>query len=53
MFPAALHRAVAESLAAAAAAGDLPALGDLPFGVERPRDRSHGDWATNAALGSG
>lgn len=50
MFPAALHRAVAEALAAAAAAGDLPQLADLPFGVERPRDRSHGDWATNAAL---
>ncbi|MBP1633316.1 MAG: arginyl-tRNA synthetase, partial [Acidobacteria bacterium] len=50
MFPAAIHRAVAEALAAAAAAGDLPDLGGTSFSVERPRDRSHGDWATNAAL---
>ena len=50
MFPAAIHQAVAASLAAAAAAGELADLGGLSFSVERPRDRSHGDWATNAAL---
>jgi arginyl-tRNA synthetase len=50
VFPEAIHRAVAEALAAAAAAGDLPSLKGLSFSVERPRDRSHGDWATNAAL---
>jgi arginyl-tRNA synthetase len=50
MFPAALHLAVSQALAAAAAAGDLLPLGELAFAVERPRDRSHGDWATNAAL---
>ena len=50
MFPDALHDAVRTALDAAADAGDLPALGDLAFEVERPRDRSHGDWATNVAL---
>ena len=50
MFPEALRDAVVTSLAAAAAAGDLPDLSDLSFVVERPRDRSHGDWAANAAL---
>jgi arginyl-tRNA synthetase len=50
MFPAAIHRAIAASLAAAAAAGELADLTGLAFTVERPRDRSHGDWATNAAL---
>jgi arginyl-tRNA synthetase len=50
MFPAALHEAVRTALAAAHAAGDLPDLSALDFVVERPRDRSHGDWAANAAL---
>jgi arginyl-tRNA synthetase len=50
VFPEAIHRAVAASLQAAAAVGDLPALGGLDFVVERPRERSHGDWAANAAL---
>ena len=50
MFPEAIHQAVSTSLRAAAAAGDLPPLDDLSFVVERPRDRSHGDWAANAAL---
>lgn len=51
MFPQAIHEAVAGALAAAHAAG---AVGDDPAGwdyvVERPRDRSHGDWATNVAM---
>ncbi len=50
MFPEAIHRAVSAALLAAAAAGDLPDLAGLEFVVERPRDRSHGDWAANAAL---
>jgi arginyl-tRNA synthetase len=50
LFPDALHDAVRTALDAAADAGGLPALGELPFEVERPRDRSHGDWATNVAL---
>ncbi len=49
MFPAALRDAVAAALAAASAAGELPALAP-DIVVERPRDRSHGDWATNVAL---
>lgn len=50
MFPEALHEAVARAVAAAIAAGDLPALEVPAFTVNRPRDRAHGDWATNAAL---
>jgi arginyl-tRNA synthetase len=50
MFPDALHQAVRDALGAAHAAGDLPDLTGLEFVVERPRDRSHGDWATNAAM---
>ena len=50
MFPEAIHRAVADALRSAAAAGALPDLGGLAFVVERPRDRSNGDWAANAAL---
>ncbi|MCU0281509.1 MAG: arginine--tRNA ligase [Acidimicrobiia bacterium] len=50
MFPEAIHRAVADALRSAAAAAALPDLGGLAFVVERPRDRSNGDWAANAAL---
>jgi arginyl-tRNA synthetase len=50
VFPEALQDAVRAALGAAAAAGDLPDLGGLAFVVERPRDRSHGDWAANAAM---
>lgn len=49
-FPTAIESAVRESLAAAEVAGAIPALGELSFVVERPRDRDHGDWATNVAL---
>ncbi len=51
MFPEALIAAVSASLRAAAAAGDLPEI-ELTPELERPRDRSHGDWATNVALAS-
>ncbi len=50
MFPAAIEDAIRAALGAAAAAGDLPDLGDVEVTVERPRDRAHGDWATNVAL---
>jgi arginyl-tRNA synthetase len=50
VFPQAIRTAVADSLQAAAASGELPVLDGLDFQVERPRDRSHGDWAANAAL---
>ena len=43
---------VSEALAAAVAAGEI-ALPEIPtVEVERPRDASHGDWATNIALKS-
>ncbi len=45
-----LDAAITEALAAAVAEGRL-SLGELPrVAVERPRDPSHGDWATNVAL---
>jgi len=41
---------VQDALAAAIAAGELP-LSEAPgVALERPRDPSHGDWATNVAL---
>ncbi len=52
MTPAELSSAVVDALAALAAAGDL----DLPDGlptevtVERPRQKGHGDYATNVAM---
>ena len=43
---------VAEALADAVAAGEV-ALSEVPaVAMERPRDPSHGDWATNVALTS-
>lgn len=53
MTPEALSRAVRDALLAAVAAGDVPlAEADVPAGVtvERPRQREHGDWATNVAM---
>ncbi len=45
-----LAKLVSEALAAAVADGDV-ALSELPeVELERPRDPSHGDWATNVAL---
>ena len=44
-------RVVSEALAAMTAAGDLPAGLDLGrVGVEAPRDPTHGDLTTNAAM---
>ncbi len=51
MTPTELSVAIARSLAALQAAGALGA-GDLPSEVvvERPKNRDHGDWATNVAM---
>ena len=48
---AALRALVAQALEALRAAGTLPA--DLPtpdYAIERPRERAHGDFSTNAAM---
>ena len=53
MNPAQLSEAIGAALAAAVADGTLAlAPADLPetVHVERPRQREHGDWATNVAL---
>jgi arginyl-tRNA synthetase len=51
VFPDVIHRAVSAALAAARSAGSLAAdPAEWRFEVERPRDRTHGDWATNAAM---
>ncbi|MEX1207178.1 MAG: arginine--tRNA ligase [Acidimicrobiia bacterium] len=49
-FPEVIRAAISAALEAAAADGSLPAIGSVDFVVERPRDREHGDWATNVAL---
>ncbi len=49
MFPEALHDAVAAALHTAHQSGSL-ADASIDFVIERPRDRDHGDWATNAAM---
>jgi arginyl-tRNA synthetase len=46
----AISALVCDAVAAAIEAGELP-LAEVPDpGVERPRDASHGDWATTVAL---
>jgi arginyl-tRNA synthetase len=48
----AISQLVSQALAAAIEAGELP-LAEVPDpGIERPRDASHGDWATTVALRS-
>jgi arginyl-tRNA synthetase len=49
--PAELSAAIVRILGALQAAGELP-VGDLPTEVviERPKNREHGDWATNIAM---
>ncbi len=51
MTPAELAALIASSLRALQSAGALPA-GELPSDVvvERPKNREHGDWATNVAM---
>jgi len=50
LFPDVIEQAVQSALASVTAAGSIPELGAVAFVVERPRDRDHGDWATNIAL---
>jgi arginyl-tRNA synthetase len=45
-----LNAVIAEALQAAIADGRLPLPEAPAVAVERPRDPSHGDWATNIAL---
>ena len=51
MTPAELSAAIVRILGALQSSGELPA-GDLPAEVviERPKNREHGDWATNVAM---
>lgn len=51
MTPAELSAAIVRILGALQSSGELPA-GDLPTEVviERPKNREHGDWATNVAM---
>lgn len=51
MTPEALAAAIARILHALQASGQIPA-GPVPaeVGVERPKSRDHGDWATNVAM---
>ena len=50
MTPAELSAAVRACLQAAVEAGDLAVAVPEEIRVERPRQREHGDWATNVAL---
>ncbi len=45
-----LRTAINDAFAKAMKNGDLPEAGVPDFSVEVPGDRSHGDWATNAAM---
>ena len=51
MTPAELSAAIVRVLGALQAAGEMP-VGELPTEVviERPKNREHGDWATNVAM---
>jgi len=45
-----LKNAILRAVEKAQAGGDLPHGEMPPFSIEVPADRSHGDWATNAAM---
>jgi arginyl-tRNA synthetase len=45
-----LRQIINNAISEAAEAGELPATGAPDFVLERPRHKSHGDWATNAAM---
>ncbi len=49
-FPDAIEQAIRIALGRAAVEGAIPTIGEVDFVVERPRDRDHGDWASNVAL---
>ena len=51
VYPEDIRDGISAALASAHADGSLACdPGDWGFAVDRPRDRSHGDWATNAAM---
>ncbi len=50
MNPAQLSDAIRSCLLAAVEAGELSLTVPEEIRVERPRQREHGDWATNIAL---
>ncbi|MDR7423362.1 MAG: arginine--tRNA ligase, partial [Armatimonadota bacterium] len=50
MFRDALREEIRAAIGRAAVAGRLPPVAVPAFEVEVPRDRRHGDYATNAAL---
>ena len=50
MTPAELSEAIRACLSAAVAAGELTVDVPAEVRVERPKQRDHGDWATNVAL---
>ncbi|MDO4459183.1 MAG: arginine--tRNA ligase, partial [Clostridia bacterium] len=45
-----LHSMIENAFSAAISAGELPEAAVPAFTLEKPSDRSHGDWATNAAM---
>jgi len=45
-----LRQIINDAISEAAEAGELPAIEAPDFVLERPRHKSHGDWATNAAM---
>jgi arginyl-tRNA synthetase len=49
-FPEEIRLAITAALRTAAEDATLPHVEGAEFVVERPRDREHGDWATNVAL---
>lgn len=49
-FPDEIREAVSAAIRSAVEDSTLPHVGDVEFVVERPRDRDHGDWATNVSL---
>ena len=50
MTPADLSAAIASVLSSLVASGELPAFELGVVVVERPKNREHGDWATNVAM---
>lgn len=51
-MPETIEELVRQAVAAAQAAGDLPAFEVSDAGVERPADTSHGEWTSTVALRS-
>ena len=45
-----LKKAIENAIEKAIANGELPQAETAPFIIETPADRSHGDFATNAAI---